>query len=184
MKKSVNGFSTCNSACPILYLEEARCKFKRNFGINISASYICKILHDNNFSWKSLEVRAIEIKDDEIEKFFYELNSIEWHYTSLVFFDEVSVDNHGLIRKKGYGIVGKKLIFRDEFNRKPRMSLLCFLGQESFLETHQTEGTFSRQKFFDCCKNFALSVRFTLDNTACGYWMAPRSIAILRTYVI
>lgn len=143
-------------ACPILYLEEAKCKFERNFGITISASYICKILHENNFSWKTLEIRAIQIKDEEIEKFFYELNSIEWHYTSLVFLDEISVDNHGLVRSKGYGIVGKKLIFRGEFNRKPRMSLLCFLGQTGILETYQTEGTFSRQKFFDCCKDFAL----------------------------
>lgn len=125
--------------------------------MTISTSYICKILHANNFSWKTLEIRAIQIKDREIEKFFYELNSIKWHYSSLVFLDEVSVDNHGLIRKKGYGVVGKKLIFRGEFNRKPRMSLLCFLGQEGILETFQTEGTFSRQIFFDCLKNFALS---------------------------
>lgn len=142
--------------CPILYLEEAKYKFERHFGVTISASYICKILHENNFSWKTLEIRAIQIKDHEIEKFFYELNSIEWHYTNLVFLDEISVDNHGLIRSKGYGVVGKKLIFRGEFNRKPRMSLLCFLGQQGILETYQTEGTFSRQKFFDCCKNFAL----------------------------
>lgn len=144
-------------ACPILYLEEAKFKFERHFSITISASYICKILHRNNFSWKTLEIRAIQIKDEEIEKFFYELNAIDWHYSNLVFLDEVSVDNHGLIRKKGYGIVGRKLIFRGEFNRKPRMSLLCFLGQTGILETYQTEGTFCRLKFFECCKNFALS---------------------------
>lgn len=142
--------------CPILYLEEAKCKFERHFGVTISASYICKILHENDLTWKTLEIRAIQIKDEEIEKYFYELNSIEWHYTSLVFLDEISVDNHGLIRKKGYGVVGKKLVYRGEFNRKPRMSLLCFSGQQGFLETYQTEGTFSRPKFFDCCKDFAL----------------------------
>ncbi|KAG4074528.1 hypothetical protein HA402_006372 [Bradysia odoriphaga] len=142
--------------CPILYLEEAKHKFERNFGVTISASYICKILHENNFTWKTLEIRAIQIKDEEIEKFYYELNSIEWHLTSLVFLDEVSVGNHGLIRSKGYGAIGKKLVFRGEFNRKPRMSLLCFLGQQGILETYQTEGTFCRKKFFDCCKDFAL----------------------------
>lgn len=134
-----------------------RGKFERHFGITISASYVCKILHENNFSWKTLEIRAIQIKDHGMENFFYELNSIEWHFTNLVFLDEVSVDNHGLVRSKGYGIVGKKLIFRGEFNRKPRMSLLCFLDQNGILETYQTEGTFSRLKFFDCLKNFALS---------------------------
>lgn len=143
--------------CPILYLEEAKYKFERNFGVTISPSYICKILHANNFSWKTLEIRAIQIRDEEIEKFFYELNAIEWHYSNLVFLDEISVDNHGLIRSKGYGVVGKKLVFRGEFNRKPRMSMLFFLGQQGIRETYQTEGTFTRRKFFDCCKDFALS---------------------------
>lgn len=36
------------------------------------------------------------------------------------------------------------------------MSLLCFLGQKGILETYQTEGTFSRLKFFNSCKDFAL----------------------------
>lgn len=81
--------------CPILYLEEAKCRFERNFGVTISASYICKILHENNFTWKTLEIRALQIRDEEIEKFFNELNSIQWHYSSLVFLDEISVDNNG-----------------------------------------------------------------------------------------
>lgn len=88
-------------ACPILYFEEAKFKFERNFGITISASYICKILR-KLFSWKTLVIHALQIKDQDIEKFFYELNSIKWHYTSFVFLDEISVDNHWLIRSKGY----------------------------------------------------------------------------------
>lgn len=123
--------------------------------MSISASYICKILHENNFSWKTLEIRAIQIKDQEIKKFFTNWTPSNGT-TRLVFLDEISVDNHGLVRPKGYGIVSKKLIFRGEFNRKPRMSWLCFLGQGGILETYETEGTFSRQKFFDCCKDFAL----------------------------
>lgn len=143
-------------ANPILYLDEAKQRFELNFGVSIAASYICKILHDNNMSWKTLEVRAIQIKDSDIERFFYELESIDWIYSNLVFLDEISMDNRGLLRRKGYGIVGKKLIYRGEYVRRPRLSFLCFLGQQGILDTYKTEGTFTRLKFFECCKEFAL----------------------------
>lgn len=140
----------------ILFLEEAKLEFERKFHMTISASYICRILHKNNFSWKTLEIRAIQIKDKEIEKFFYELKAVEWHFSNLLFLDEVSIDNRGLVRSKGYGIVGKRILFRGEFVRKPRMSMLAFLGQKGIVEVYQTEGTFTRLKFFEYCKDFAL----------------------------
>lgn len=85
-----------------------------------------------------------------------ELNSIDWTYSNLVFLDEVSMDNQGILRTKGYGVVGKKLIYRGEFTRKPRMSMLAFLGQNGILDTYITDGTFNRLKFFENCKDFAL----------------------------
>lgn len=142
---------------PVLYLDEAKHCFQIQFNISISTSQICRILHDNNMSWKTLEKRAIQIKESQIFKFIAELDSIVWDYSNLVFLDEVSIDNQGLLRTKGYGIVGEKLIYRGEFNRKPRMSMLAFLGQSGILETYLTEGTFNWLKFFEYCKDFALS---------------------------
>lgn len=142
---------------PVLYLDEAKLQFQIRFNISISTSHICQILHANNMSWKTLERRAIQIKDSEIVKFMAELNAIDWGYSNLVFLDEVSIDNQGLLRTKGYGIIGEKLIYRGEFTRKPRMSMLAFLGQNGILETYVTEGTFNRLKFFENCKDFALS---------------------------
>lgn len=136
---------------PILYLDEAKQKFELKFGLSISASYICKVLHDNNMSWKTLEVRAMQIKSTEIERFFYELEAIDWDYSNLVFLDEVAMDNRGLLRRKGYGVIGKKLIYRGEYVRRPRISFLCFLGQSGMLDTYKTDGTFTRLKFFESC---------------------------------
>lgn len=62
-----------------------------------------------------------------------------------------------MLRNRGYAKVGEKLIFRGEFSRKARVSLLCFLGQTGILETFHTEGTFTRARFFDCCRKFANS---------------------------
>ncbi len=141
---------------PILYLDEAKFQFQIRFNLTISTSYICQILHQNNMTWKTIEKRAIQINDMEIMKFMAELSSIDWQYSNLVFLDEVSMDNQGLLRTKGYGFVGKKLIVRGEFVRKPRMSMLAFLGQNGILDTYITDGTFNRLKFFDNCKDFAL----------------------------
>lgn len=66
------------------------------------------------------------------------------------------MDNQGLLRTKGYGLVGKKLYFRGEFKRHPRISMLVFLGQNGVLDCFKTDGTFTRVKFFECCKEFAL----------------------------
>lgn len=50
---------------------------------------------------------------------------------------------------------GQKLIYRSEFVRKPRISLLSFIGVNGLLNCYQTEGTFTRLKFVDFCRNFA-----------------------------
>ena len=73
------------------------------------------------------------------------------------FLDEVGFDNRSMLRKKGYGLSGRRLVFRGEFNRKPRVSLLCFTGVNGVLETFCTDGTFDRRKFVACCRDFALT---------------------------
>lgn len=50
---------------------------------------------------------------------------------------------------------GQKLIYRSEFVRKPRISLLSFIGVHGMLNCYQTEGTFTRLKFVDFCRSFA-----------------------------
>lgn len=85
-----------------------------------------------------------------------ELCNLNWDYPNLLFLDEVSFDNCGMLRNRGYSSKGTKLICRGEFIRKPRVSCLCMIGQEGMLECSYTEGTFTRLKFFQHCKQFAL----------------------------
>lgn len=142
---------------PILFLDEAKLKFQQKFFITISVSSVCAILHEAGLSWKTIERRAIQIPNDEIIRFTKEMLAIPWDIYNLVFLDEVSFDNQDMLRRKGYGVVGQKVIFRGEFCRKPRVSFLCFLGEDGMLDSFYTEGTFNRQKFFTCCRNFALN---------------------------
>jgi len=78
-----------------------------------------------------------------------------WTLQNLVFLDEVSFDNRDMLQKKGYGMKGKHLVFHSKFRRKPRESLLCFIGINGLLEVFRTEGTFDCHKFIQCCKTFA-----------------------------
>lgn len=142
---------------PILFLDEAKQRFQHYFQISISVSSICTILHEAGLSWKTIERRAMQIRDDEIIRFVQELLAIRWDLYNLVFLDEVSFDNKDMLRRKGYGVIGQKLIYRGEFSRKPRVSLLCFLGLGGMLDSFWTEGTFNRLNFFDCCRRFALN---------------------------
>lgn len=58
-----------------------------------------------------------------------------------------------MLRKNGYAVKGSKLVFRGEFCRKPRSSVLCFIGM---VNCYTTEGTFTRTKFAESCRKFAL----------------------------
>lgn len=142
---------------PVLYLDEAKQLFQQKFGISISISSVCCILHAEGLTYKTLQRRAIQIRQSEIFHFHEEISCFPWDLSCLIFLDEVSFDNLGMLRNKGYAVRGEKIFLPGEFVRRPRISLLCFLAQSGMIESFQTEGTFTCQKFFDCCRQLALS---------------------------
>lgn len=75
------------------------------------------------------------------------------------FLDEVSFDNRGMLRRRGYAPKGTKLVIRGEFSRKPWVSLLAFLGVDGIIDFFDTQGTFDRVEFTECCRRFAYSER-------------------------
>lgn len=91
----------------LLYLVEAKIKFTEYWGISISLSTIWNILHSGGFTRKAVERRAIEAKESDIVRFALEINQLSWSPENLVFLDEVSFDNRGMLRKRGYSIRGK-----------------------------------------------------------------------------
>lgn len=141
---------------PILHQNEAAYLFFEKFQSQISTSSISTILSDAGLTWKVLERRAIQIQIEDIMRFANELLSFPWTLENLVFLDEVGFDNKDMLRKRGYALKGQKLIYRGEFVRKPRISLLCFIGVHGMLNCYQTEGTFTRLKFVDFCRHFAI----------------------------
>ncbi|XP_055546422.1 uncharacterized protein LOC129730856 [Wyeomyia smithii] len=157
--------------CPILYLDETKSQFERRFHKTISTASICRILHEEGLSWKVLERRAIQIRMLDIYRFASDMSLVTWDIHSLVFLDEASCDNRSMLRNKGYAPVGQKIIYRGEFLRRPRCSLLSFIGYNRVLDTYSTEGTFTREKFFNCVRSFATSRLVQRNPGAHSVWI-------------
>lgn len=141
---------------PVLYLKEAQVKFLKKYGDSISATSVSVILHEAGLTWKVLERRAIQIKIKDVIRFCDEMTVIDWSWETLVFLDEVSFNGSDMLRKNGYGKRGQSLVYRGEFKRSARTSLLCFVGVDGLLESYETDGTFNRKIFAEFCRKFAL----------------------------
>lgn len=148
---------------PILYLREAIDLFFKEFGISFSASHVSCILRQSGLTWKVVKRRAIQLQLNDVFRFCDELAGFNWIPQNLIFLDEVSFDNRSMLRKNGYALKGRRLVFRGEFCRKARSSLLCFLGVDGMVNCYQTEGTFNRTKFAECCRKFALDMDSTMQ---------------------
>ncbi|KAF0731408.1 hypothetical protein Ae201684P_006825 [Aphanomyces euteiches] len=150
---------------PLAFLDEARSAFVQMFKRSISVSHIWTIIHQHGMTWKVIERRVIHIKQQDITRFVQEMDGICWSQRNIVFLDEVSFDNRGMLRKRGYSMRGEKIVYRGEFNRKPRVSLLCFVGADGIIDYFDTMGTFDRETFLQCCKSFSQSGKVAMYPT-------------------
>jgi len=142
---------------PLAYLDEAQAAFIRAHEVHISKSSVWRILHDCGLTRKVLERRAMHIKETDVFRFVEELCHINWCHSNLVFLDEVSFDNRGMIRKRGYSLKGQTIAIRGDFQRKPGVSVLAFMGVNGVIGYYDTQGTFDRVEFVKCCQDFAYS---------------------------
>eukprot|EP00644_Phytophthora_capsici_P012448 jgi/Phyca11/121923/e_gw1.46.357.1 len=131
---------------PLAYLDEAQHAFQHAHHISISKSSVWRIIHDCGLTYKVLERRAMHIKEQDVFRFVEELSNIDWTHHNLIFLDE----------------------------RKPRVSILAFIGVHGVIDYFNTEGTFDRVEFVKCCKDFAYSSRGNVRQ-----YPGPNSVWIL-----
>ncbi|KAH9146834.1 hypothetical protein AeRB84_009338 [Aphanomyces euteiches] len=136
---------------PLSFLDEARFEFQQRFNSSNSISSIGRMLRSEGLTWKVLKRRAFHIKSADIIRFALELDNVDWSTSNIQFLDEASFDNRGMLRTRGYCLRGQKLAFRGEFNRKPRVSVLCWIDVNGIVECFPTDGTFDRTTFIACC---------------------------------
>lgn len=140
---------------PLSYLHEIKKEFESHFtGMRISISTIYKILiHELNYTKKTIERRAIDIRFSDICRFTKEVNSIRPVHDRLIFLDEMSLDNRDMLRKKGWFLRNHQPTMFAQFVRKERISILAFIGISGFIDVYETEGTFNRTKFFNSLRD-------------------------------
>ncbi|KAG1711621.1 hypothetical protein DVH05_008869 [Phytophthora capsici] len=113
---------------PLAYIDETQHAFQHAHNISILKSSVWRIIHGCGLTYKVLERRAMHIKEQDVFRFVEELSNIDWTHHNLVFLDEISFDNRGMTRKRGYALKGKVVAIRSDFQRKPRVSILAFIG--------------------------------------------------------
>ncbi|KAH9137851.1 hypothetical protein AeRB84_017637, partial [Aphanomyces euteiches] len=148
---------------PLAYLDEAQDAFQQKHGIAIPKTSVWQIVHDLGLTWKVLERRAMHVNERDICRFADELSHINWLRQNVVFLDEVAFDNRGKIRRRGYAIRGKKVAVRGDFQRKPRISILAFIGVGGVIDYFNTDGTFDRAEFTRCCQDFVYSTKASVQ---------------------
>ncbi|KAG6612265.1 Choline/Carnitine O-acyltransferase [Phytophthora cinnamomi] len=140
----------CYQLYPLSYLDEAQDAFRRAHDTEISKISMWRIIHSFGLTWKVFERRAIHIKELDVCRFVEELSHLDWNHQNLVFLDEVSLDNRGMVRKRGYAVRGKNVAIRGDFDRKPRVLILAFLGVNGISDRFNSEDTFDRLEFTKC----------------------------------
>ncbi|EGZ21300.1 hypothetical protein PHYSODRAFT_495569, partial [Phytophthora sojae] len=131
---------------PLAYLDEAQDAFTRAHHVAISKSSVWRIIREEGLTWKVLERRSMHIKEQEIFRFTEELSHIDWSHQNLEFLDE----------------------------RKPRVTVLVFMGVNRVIDYFNTEGTFDRVEFTKCFQDFVHSSRGNVRQ-----YPGPNSVWIL-----
>lgn len=128
----LSGYSQRN---PLAYLDEVQTEFKRVFHISISKTTVWSIISEHGLTFKGLVRRAMYSKEQDIFRFVEGSGQIDRSHQKLVFLDEVSFNNRGMIRKMGYS-----LAVRGDFQRKPRVSILAFNSARGLFGYYDTYG--------------------------------------------
>ncbi|OWY99363.1 hypothetical protein PHMEG_00029640, partial [Phytophthora megakarya] len=132
---------------------EAQEAARQAHGTIISKTSVWRIIHSFGPTWKVLERRVIHIKELNVFRFMEELSHINWNHHNLVFLDEVSFDNRGLICKRGYVVREKKSPSATISRETLRVSILSCIGVNGIIDYFNTERTFDRLEFIKCCQD-------------------------------
>ncbi|OWZ05457.1 hypothetical protein PHMEG_00022456 [Phytophthora megakarya] len=110
------------------------------------------------------------VKESDNSRFVEELSKVDWCHQNIVFLDEVSFDNHGMVRMRDYAMRVKKVAIKGDFSRKPRILILTFIGVNGVLDYYDVEGYYKEANLRDL-KPFVVETfkRFEAFNMRRGF---------------
>ncbi|OWZ04490.1 hypothetical protein PHMEG_00023597 [Phytophthora megakarya] len=95
---------------PVAFVDEAKAAFEQKFTHFISVSTVWRALRQHGLTYKVLERRVMNIKTNDIVRSTQELHTIKWCEMNIQFLDEVSFDNRGMLRSRGYCLKEKTCV--------------------------------------------------------------------------
>jgi len=132
---------------PLALLPEIQDQFGLEFGFTVSCATISRELAKAKITYKVIEKRATQIKEEDVARFQAEMMHLKPHLEQLLFVDETSFDRRSMQRRRGWGPEGEKVVVEGDFLRSKRLSFVAFLGVEGVVDVDLTPGTFTRHRF-------------------------------------
>ena len=139
---------------PTAYLHEIQRKLLGAYGVQVSASTICRTLKAMGCSRQVMRHVALQQSDTLRAKFMAEVSLYE--PGMLIWLDESGSDRRNSIRKYGYGIRGIRPVKRRLLVRGTRYSAIPIMSVYGLQDVYLAEGTINGDRFVHFVKECLL----------------------------
>ena len=124
---------------PTLYLTQMKKALKHEHGIRVSTSTICRAINTPvvrgglGMSLQKLEHRALQRRYEERMRFISFRDLGDFDHKNVLVLDEASVGKNMCRRLRGYGVVGQRVRWYDNFGRKPNGTVMAACNSDGFV---------------------------------------------------
>ena len=156
---------------PGIYLHEIKFKLYELFGVEVSASTICRTLHYMGCSRQKMHLVALQQSDVLRGKFMADISVYDPNM--LVWLDESGFDKRNAVRKYGYSIRGIPLCDQRLLIRGTRYTAIPIVSLEGVHDVYLSEGTTNGDRFAHFVRNYLLPILLPFNG------INPRSVCIM-----
>ena len=132
---------------PALYLSEVCHIIQQTFGIEVSPSTVCRILHRNGLSRKKIKQVATQRSNEKRGRFMAEAMFFTAH--QFVWVDESGCDKKDHMRKFGYSLRGEPPVYHRFLHRGERHNVICAMSTQGVVAYEWYKGSINGDKFLD-----------------------------------
>ena len=131
---------------PGVYLREIQAHIEYLTGTRVSASTICKALHDQRFSRKRMQLVARQ-RDESLRAIYADEMSL-YDPEMFVFLDETGSDRRNALRRRGYSWRGKPAISHKLLVRGEHLSSIACISMQGVLECTTVSDSVNGDTFY------------------------------------
>ncbi len=156
---------------PTLFLREVCQKVNNITGVQVSASTVCRILHNHGLTRKKVQQvvlqRCAQYRGD------YMAEVLPYDLSHFVWVDESGCDKNNHIRKFGYALKGEPPVSHRILHRGKCISAIAAMGCDGILAVEFHKGSVGGDEFIDYVRGSLIPEMLPFDG------QNPKSIAIM-----